>query len=265
MSDGAPRVRRAAAPFRRVEVLAATDVTPRLRRVTVGGPELDGLEVPPPASAVRLYVPTAEAAAARPLVLPTWDRNNFVLPDGTRPTLRTLTPRRVDPDRHTLDLEIVQHGDGRASSWAATAEPGDVAAISVHDRGWEPDPSADAVLLAGDETALPAIDQLLGLLTGGTWTGGPVRAIVETATDAARAALPDDAPVEWVDAAADRPPGSALVDAVKAVGVTPGTLVWAAGEAASVQAIRRHLFDERGIDRSDTWIRGYWKHGRRGT
>jgi NADPH-dependent ferric siderophore reductase len=28
--------------------------------------------------------------------------------------------------------------------------------------------------------------------------------------------------------------------------------------------IRRHLIEERNLPRSDTWIRGYWKHGRTG-
>jgi NADPH-dependent ferric siderophore reductase len=40
--------------------------------------------------------------------------------------------------------------------------------------------------------------------------------------------------------------------------------VWVAGEAAAVQRIRRHLFDERRIPRSQTSVRGYWKHGRAG-
>jgi NADPH-dependent ferric siderophore reductase len=40
--------------------------------------------------------------------------------------------------------------------------------------------------------------------------------------------------------------------------------VWAAGEAAAVQRIRRHLFDDRGLPRAQTSVRGYWKHGRAG-
>jgi NADPH-dependent ferric siderophore reductase len=31
-----------------------------------------------------------------------------------------------------------------------------------------------------------------------------------------------------------------------------------------MQRTRRHLFDERGIPRAHTAVRGYWKHGRRG-
>ena len=41
--------------------------------------------------------------------------------------------------------------------------------------------------------------------------------------------------------------------------------MWAAGEAAAVQRIRKLLFDERGVPRSQATIRGYWKVGRDGT
>ena len=38
--------------------------------------------------------------------------------------------------------------------------------------------------------------------------------------------------------------------------------IWVAGEAAAVQRIRKQLFDDRGMSRDRTTIRGYWKHGR---
>jgi NADPH-dependent ferric siderophore reductase len=40
--------------------------------------------------------------------------------------------------------------------------------------------------------------------------------------------------------------------------------LWVAGEAAAMQRIRRHLFENRGLPRAHTWVRGYWKHGRSG-
>jgi NADPH-dependent ferric siderophore reductase len=59
-------------------------------------------------------------------------------------------------------------------------------------------------------------------------------------------------------------PGSALVAAVHAAEIVDGARVWAAGEAAAMQRIRRYLFEERGIARPLTTVRGYWKHGRAG-
>ena len=45
--------------------------------------------------------------------------------------------------------------------------------------------------------------------------------------------------------------------------ISETTHVWAAGEAASMQAIRTHLFKGLGLPRNQTTIRGYWKPERR--
>ena len=63
-------------------------------------------------------------------MLPTWHGNEFLLPDGRRATIRTLTPRRFDRTALELDLDIVLHGGGVAGGWATSAGPGDEAAIS---------------------------------------------------------------------------------------------------------------------------------------
>ena len=68
----------------------------------------------------------------------------------------------------------------------------------------------------------------------------------------------------WCDLQPDAPPGDALGAAVRDVDLVDGTRVWAAGEAAAMQRIRRHLFDDRGLPRSQTAVRGYWKYGRAG-
>lgn len=261
----APRERRAAAPFRRVEVTATERVTPRLVRVSLAGPDLAGFRVEQPASSVRLYVPGPDAPRDEDghLVLPTWDRNNFAFADGSRPTLRTLTPLRVDPAASSLDVEVVAHGDGPAARWAEAVSPGDETAISGPARGWDLDAAAPAHLLAGDETALPAIGELLEALAA-LAPDRPVRVLAETATAEARPPLPGHptAEVTWLVQEPGAIPGAGLVDAVRGLDLVEGTRVWAAGEAAAVQAVRRHLFDVRGVPRDHTWIRGYWKHGR---
>ena len=59
--------------------------------------------------------------------------------------------------------------------------------------------------------------------------------------------------------------GDTLLAAVGGIDLTPDTRVCvAAGEAAAMQRLRRHLFDERSVPRSRTTIRGYWKVGRGG-
>jgi NADPH-dependent ferric siderophore reductase len=253
------RARREPPRFRAVTVRGVERVTPRLTRVTLAGPELDGLVVDELAASVRLLLP---AAGQREPVVPTWTGNEFLLPDGTRPALRTFTPRRSDPDALELDVEIVLHGTGVASEWAEAAEPGAPAAVSGPGRGYTIDPGAPAFLLAGDETALPAIAQLLEALPVAT----PVDVHVEVAHADARLPLPGHprATVTWHDLAPGAPPGDALVAAVRGAELPPGVRVWAAGEAAGVQRIRRYLFDDAGLARPQTVVRGYWKHGRGG-
>src|SRR5438552_8548376 len=132
--DPAPaRTRREPPRFRRVEVRRVEPASPRLVRVTLAGPDLAGLTVEEPAASVRLLLPASDTEG---LAMPRWNGNEFLLPDGRRPTIRTFTPRRLDREVLELDIEAVIHGDGVASRWAAAAEPGMPAAISGPGRGY---------------------------------------------------------------------------------------------------------------------------------
>ena len=250
------RLRREPPPFRRVAVRRVERLGPRMRRVTLAGPALDGLAIEEPAASVRLLLPSSDGE----LVVPTWNGNEFLLPDGRRPTIRTFTPRRFDPEGRELDVDIVLHGEGAASEWVETAAPGAPAAVSGPGRGYTIDSDAPAFLLGGDETAIPAISQLLEVLP----PGPPVQVRIEVAEPDARLPLPEHprADVEWCDLPAGSVPGDALVATVTAADLVPAAKVWVAGEAAAVQRIRRHLFSERGVTRADATVRGYWKRGR---
>ncbi|HEX2043631.1 MAG TPA: siderophore-interacting protein [Acidimicrobiales bacterium] len=257
--QAAVRVRREPPRFRRVAVRRVERLSPRMARVTFAGADLDGLAVDQPAASVRLLLPPPGAPA---LVMPSWDGNVFLLPDGRRAPIRTFTPRRLDTGALVLDLDIVLHGPGVASEWAERVVPGDEAAVSGPARGYDVDPDAPAFLLAGDETAIPAIGQLLEVVPQHT----PVDVRIEVARPDARMELPHHprATVEWLDLPSGAAPGDALVAAVRGADLPAGARVWVAGEAAAVQRIRRHLFDERGLSRSEATVRGYWKHGRTG-
>jgi len=238
---------------RRVEYL-----TPYLARVTFTGPDLEGFSVDQPAASVRLLLPAPEEQA---LVMPIWNGNEFLLSDGRRPTIRTFTPRRVDVKALELDLDIVVHGAGAASDWVEAAAPGDPAAVSGPGRGYSIDTNASRFLLAGDETAMPAISQLLEAIPAEM----SVQAIIEIAHPDARLALPDHprATVEWYERTPGAAPGSVLIAPVSSARFDAGTRVWVAGEAAAMHRIRHHFFKDRGLSRGMFTIRGYWKHGRK--
>jgi NADPH-dependent ferric siderophore reductase len=254
VTDG--RMRREPPRFRRVEVAATRALSPRLMRVQLRGEELAGFAIPAPAASVRVLLPRGTE-----LELPQWTGNEFRTADGSRAPIRTFTPRAFDASTNTLTVDVVLHGNGAASEWATTARPASPAAVSGPGRGYTVDQHAPGFLVAGDETAIPAIAQLLESLPA-----APARVAIEVVGADARIELPahPTARVSWHELDPGAAPGDAFVAALRALPVAPGTKVWVAGEAAAVQRARRYCFEERGIPRADTWIRGYWKHGRAG-
>jgi NADPH-dependent ferric siderophore reductase len=239
-------------PYRQVTVQKTEPTTAWMMRVTLGGPDLTGMAPAEPAASIRLLLPGADG-----LVLPEWNGNEFLLPDGTRPIIRTFTPRHRQADR--LDIDVVLHETGAASGWARRAGPGDPAAVSGPGRGSAPEAGAEAYLLAGDETAVPAIAQLLETLS----PTGRIEVLIETAHPGDPAPLPErgDASVVWLPRPPEVAAGSILAAAVRDAHLPEGIRVWAAGEAAAMQQIRRHL-SEREVPRPHTTVRGYWKHGK---
>ncbi len=255
----AARIRREPPTFRPITVGRVEPLTPRMVRVTFRGSDLGPLGAGDPAASVRVLLPPPGMSE---LVMPTWNGNEFLLPDGSRPVIRTFTPYRVDPSGTELELWVVVHAGGIASDWVDAAKAGDEAAVSGPGRGYAVDRDAPSFLLGGDESAIPAISQLLVALPDAT----PTRVHIEVAHPDARVTLPEhpSASVTWHDLPPGGGSGDALFDAVRAAEIDPGARVWVAGEAAAVQRIRKHLFDDRSLPRSQTAVRGYWKHGRGG-
>ena len=107
------QLRREPPPLQPVTVTDRQELSPRMWRFKFDG--LQELAVEGPAASVRLLVPSP---GADELVIPEWNGNEFLMPDGSRPALRTFTPLRVNEEAGRVDLEIVRHGDGVISSWA---------------------------------------------------------------------------------------------------------------------------------------------------
>jgi NADPH-dependent ferric siderophore reductase len=227
--------------------------------VVLGGPELDDFSLREPAASVRVLLPSFPGAD---LAVPMWMGNEFLLPNGERPVIRTLTPRRFDATGGELEVQVVVHDGGAASQWAAAVAPGDAAAMSGPGRGYRIDGDAAGLLLVGDETAIPAIAQLLEWMPSAL----AVEVHIEVAERDAQLALPVNAEtaVSWHVREAGAAPGDALVGAVASSTIGEEWRIWAAGEAAAMYRIRHHLFDDRRVPRAHATVRGYWKHGRAG-
>lgn len=242
-------MRRAPPPFRTVELVRKETVSPLMTRLIFHGDDLAGFPVPDPGASVRLLIPDDDE-----LVIPTWQGNEFRYDDGRRPTIRTFTPRRFDADGLLLDIDVVLHDGGTVSRWATQSGPGAAAAISGPGRGYEIDPRAERYVLIGDETAIPAICQMLEHL-------GDVEIVVhiDIRSSSARVDLHRDVGEHWHIHGSVHEIGGAAIEALDGLEFSGGDRIWAAGEAGAMQRLRRYLFEQRGVDRSQTSVRGYWK------
>jgi NADPH-dependent ferric siderophore reductase len=113
------------------------------------------------------------------------------------------------------------------------------------------------VVLAGDETATPAIGTLVESCAG---LGVRPTVVIESAGDDSNLGLPDEADPHFVIADPEVP-GRALLEALTRTVPSGDGQVWVAGEARGVRAVRSWLQGERGLSPTATVTRGYWKAG----
>ncbi|MFU8872894.1 siderophore-interacting protein [Micromonospora sp. SL4-19] len=245
------------------KVTAATVVrterpTPHLIRLVLGGEELAGLPVGAYTDHyVKFVFPPAGVAYPHPTDLATVKRE---FPAAQWPRLRAYTVRAWDAAAGELTIDVVHHGDeGLAGPWAAALRPGDRVLFTGPGGAYAPDPAADWHLLAGDESALPAIAAALERLPA----GAPAKVFVEVEGPADELPLTSPGAVEvcWLHRAG-RPVGAALVAAVRALDFPPGRVhAFVHGEATFVRELRRLLRAERGVPREALSISGYWRRG----
>ena len=258
-------------PVHTFEVVRTEQLTSHMVRVVLGG---SGFDTFTPSEFTDSYVKLVfvaddvdVAALPRPLTL-----DSFAdLPAAKQPVVRTMTVRRADPAAREIAVDIAVHGEhGTAGPWAAAAEPGQPMYLMGPSGAYAPDPAADWHLLAGDETALPAISVALEALPANA-IGGVFIEIAEpedeiplTAPEASRS-IGFSAAVEPIWSAEDRAGDHApLVEAVKTAQWLPGQVhAFVHGEAQAVMHnLRPYIRKERGVDAKWASISGYWRRGR---
>lgn len=299
----------------RAEVRAVVRVSPSFVRVTFGGDELFEFGTPGEVfdSRIKLVFPPASG------VLPELDRASdnwwqsfLAIPEEERGSMRTYSVRelRVDPVAGTeVDVDFVLHLEpgltGPASLWASGAAIGQELYLVGPRRGVAADAhggaeftpgTAAAVVLAGDETAAPAIARILE--DAPSDLRGVAFIEVPTPADILRIDAPAGVEVHWLprdagelhglrlipavleylgdaDAAADirvkdidgedlvweTPEYSALGEDIAAGDAPAERYFWIAGESGVVTTLRRHLVKDLGIDRGQVAFMGYWRRG----
>src|SRR3954470_16814432 len=250
---------RPARPAHRATVTRVEQLTPHMIRVVVGG---EGLRAITAGDYTDHYV---KVLFRRPGVTypEPFDQGVIreTMPPEQWPVVRTYTVRRWLPEIPEMWLDFVGHGgEGIAGPWAASARPGDEILFMGPGGGYAPSPDAGWHLLAGDESALPAIGAALERLPA----GARALAFVEVAgpeEEQTDLVLRDGVSLTWVHRG-DAAPGEALVAAVRAAALPEGTgHLFVHGEAGAVRELRRHLRETHGLPRELTSISGYWRRG----
>lgn len=154
---------------------------------------------------------------------------------------KVYTVRRWDPQSRELDVDFVKHGIGVGTTWAYRARPGDRIHLYGPSGSRALPEEADWLLVAGDDTAIPAIARLLEELPD----DARAQVFIEVAEAAHRLdlrSLPHVA-VTWLVRDGSRAGiGTLLLGAVKEADWWEGEpFAWVAGEQSTVRDIRRHL------------------------
>lgn len=247
--------------IRLLRVLRVESVTPQLRRITLGGDELDGFVSASFDDHVKVFFP---APGEEHPTLPEIGPNGAIFRDDVpRPVVRDFTPRRFDPMTGELDLEFALHEAGPATAWAEQAQVGQYLGVGGP-RGSRVIPTGfDWHLLIGDDTALPAIARRFEELPA----AARAIAVIEVADADARIDFTGAATLQihWCYRGATAANADTLLQAVRKLPLPDGEgYIWAAGESTAIRAVRQHLLSERGIDKSRLHASGYWKRGAQG-
>ena len=292
----------------RARVEKVDRISPTFARVTFGGDAL--LSFGTPGGVLDQRIKLIFPAEGQPLPeLPgsgaDWYQAWLAVPETHRGSMRTYSIRQLTADAAgtSVVIDFVLHlapgATGPASRWASRAQAGDELIIIGPRRGrtdgggieYSPG-DAREILLAGDETAAPAIARILEDVDRDT--RGVAFIEVPDAADALAIDAPAGVEVRWI-ARNERAHGEALLPAVlDHLGTTttveiadaptedplwetpifsslgeeldPSTphadrYFWIAGESGVVTTLRRQLVKELGIDRTQVAFMGYWRRG----
>lgn len=245
--------------FREMRVVQTALVTPRMRRVRLAGADLarfasGGLHVQlliPPEGAATVAWPTMGLDGR-----PAWPTGAMEL------AARFYTLRHINVERGEVEIDFVLHEGGSympGAAFAASAKPGDIVGMTGPCGGGTVD-VADAYLLAGDETALPAIGRILETLP----EAARATVVLDVADEGERQDLRSRAQLDcrWLFRDG-REPGTTtlLADAVQVMRrPTSGTFfAWVACEQNTCRALRSLMRDVMGLSRTEHSCAAYWR------
>ncbi len=285
-------------------------ISPNFARITFSGDDLADFGTPGGVLDQRiklifpadgLALPDLSGAGAD------WYQAWLAVPAEERGSMRTYSIRHlaVGDSGTNVVIDFVLHlapgATGPASRWASGARAGDELLVIGPRRGrtdgggieYSPG-DAGEILLAGDETAAPAIARILEDVDRGT--RGVAFIEVPDADDALHIDAPAGVEVRWLARAGkahgetllpavldhlgtaasaaveiedadtedplwETPDYSSLGEALAPAAPHADRYFWIAGESGVVTTLRRQLVKELGIDRTQVAFMGYWRRG----
>ncbi|MFD1198512.1 DUF2218 domain-containing protein [Brucella gallinifaecis] len=251
--------------FREMKVVSVSNVTPHMRRVRLQGENLQrfsqhGLHIR------LLFAPPTLAKPQWPIM---GEDGRPIWPEGEAQIVaRVYTIRRIDVDAGWVDIDMVVHGDdcdAPGSGWAMSVKAGDIVGMTgpgggdaAHDANW--------YLLAGDETALPAIGRILERLPQGA--KAVVRVEIDSAAEEQLIQSKADVDLQWLHRNGEEAGTTTLLqDAVRAVDLPDSEekiFVWAGCEFNAFRTIRTYMRKERNVPKDKQLIVAYWRRGKDG-
>lgn len=251
-------------PTRMGEVVSTGQVTPGMRRITIASEALSDYTPAGPDDFIFVLVPPRGRTELSIDVNFSWQEietmSDEEKPGGAYYTVREYRKTQMGGE---IDFWFLLHGDeGTGSAWASVAQPGDPVVL------WGPRTSlnmtADTshVLLAADETGMPAMLNILEQLAPGI----EATALAEVADAAERDALCSQAgdvtkQITWfLRTDRSEPATSLLTQAVKDLDPLPeNAYAWGGAESRIMTAIRKHLRNERDFELANVDMIAYWR------
>ncbi|WP_433059451.1 siderophore-interacting protein [Dactylosporangium sp. CS-033363] len=231
-----------------VSVVRHEPLTPHAVRVTFAGPGLSTFVSGGRDQRFKLFFPAPGQSTAIVPRTDEWYLDWRRLDPSVRGVMRTYTVAATRDNEFDVDFAL-HPGGGPAIQWASSVHVGDsllVLGPTVLENGgvdFQPPSDTEWVLLAGDETAVPALDAIR------SWVGSslPVHAFVSASEPRCGSGVHCPAGLLEPVRSADLPSG------------TPYAFI--AGESGEIRALRRHLVQERGFDKRRVQFAGYWRRG----
>ncbi|SDH20425.1 siderophore-interacting protein [Agrococcus jejuensis] len=259
---GPARVAAVAPRFIDLEVLGNEQISPHLRRVTLGGEDVANMTPQGYDQWFRFFMRRPDQDALQVPTSPKqWFPQYLLMSEAKRPHIRNYTIRAFRRDVQELDIDFVVHEDpGPGAQWSIDAKVGERAALLDEGLLYNDDGVEGDVLMVGDESVIPAIAGVCGSIDRAT--RGIAVIEVGHMDDVQDLGQPDGIDVHWIHRGSERE-GQAGLRALSELDL-PGDIAYAyaAGEQSLATGARRHLVKHRGVDKANVTFTGYWRLGK---